>query len=275
MSSIPPPQPWSWQPTPNEYTYGGPQPRAMELRGLVVAVTAVVLGSSAGFAFSAVARIHRASLIGDAINSGSPDFDALQQADRFVAVSGSVSFLALLGGAVLWIIWQYRYVSNARQLGVVELGPGWAIGGWFIPCANLGIVPTQLAQASEASDPGRFGGAPRRGLALIVVWALFWIGASIVTAVDGNVSFGSDDPFTARTPQEVRDNDRSTAFSQVLFMVAGVVGVAMIRALSSSQAEARARHAAAPVQQWTPPPPPPAPLWTPPPPGGPPPPPPL
>ena len=41
--------------------------------------------------------------------------------------------------AILFIIWFYRAYRNLVRVGISDLrfGPGWAIGGWFIPIFNL------------------------------------------------------------------------------------------------------------------------------------------
>ena len=39
---------------------------------------------------------------------------------------------------VLW----FRALNHAKQLGArLPFGPGWAVGAWFIPLANLVLVP--------------------------------------------------------------------------------------------------------------------------------------
>ena len=52
---------------------------------------------------------------------------------------------------VVFIIWQFRHAKNAQVLGARGgLGPGWAIGGWFIPLANY-VLP---GHADAPVEPG-------------------------------------------------------------------------------------------------------------------------
>ena len=85
--------------------------------------------------------------------AGSP-FQEVTDADALAAGAAGLYLLAFLATIVLWMIWQYRFAKNAEALGKRDgLGAGWAIGGWFIPSANLVLGPLQLAQSAKASDP--------------------------------------------------------------------------------------------------------------------------
>ncbi len=61
---------------------------------------------------------------------------------------------------MVFIIWQFRHAKNAQVLGAYGgLGPGWAIGGWFVPFANYVLPAMQMHQSSRASDiEGRAAG---------------------------------------------------------------------------------------------------------------------
>jgi hypothetical protein len=66
-----------------------------------------------------------------------------------------VEWLARLGTIVLFLIWLYRAYANLSPLKArdLEFTPGWAVGWWFIPLANL-IKPYQaVAEAWRESDP--------------------------------------------------------------------------------------------------------------------------
>jgi hypothetical protein len=55
---------------------------------------------------------------------------------------GTVSSLAGLGAMITWLIWQHHVTANlwARRLPGLKTSPGWAVGWWFIPFANL-VMP--------------------------------------------------------------------------------------------------------------------------------------
>ena len=58
--------------------------------------------------------------------------------------------LALAGSiltALAWFVWLHRAVANARSLGVpTEATPGWSVGWWFIPFANI-IKPYRILRS--------------------------------------------------------------------------------------------------------------------------------
>jgi hypothetical protein len=53
-----------------------------------------------------------------------------------IAILQLVNLVVLI---VLFCIWIYRANSNARQLGATDMqfSPGWSVGWYFIPIANL------------------------------------------------------------------------------------------------------------------------------------------
>ena len=62
---------------------------------------------------------------------------------------------ATIAIVVLSIIWLYRVVSNHRAIGRdTRWGPGWAIGGWFVPPIVVYAVPMLVLRESwQAADP--------------------------------------------------------------------------------------------------------------------------
>jgi hypothetical protein len=81
----------------------------------------------------AVAAWHLAIL-----NSPLVDFVALDASENRVALAGLVGLVIYLVGIVVFLFWFRRAYGNLRPLrGQMSRGPGWAIGAWFIPIANL------------------------------------------------------------------------------------------------------------------------------------------
>jgi hypothetical protein len=70
-----------------------------------------------------------------------------------VAFDGTTQTLARLEiagqilTAIVWFLWLHRAVANARSLGVqTEATPGWSVGWWFIPFANV-VKPYQILRS--------------------------------------------------------------------------------------------------------------------------------
>ena len=78
--------------------------------------------------------------------------------------------------AVAFLVWVYRASENAHALGFPNLKfrPGWAVGWWFVPFANLIQPPrimAELDRVADAADPAA-GRDHVGGIAVIVWWLL-------------------------------------------------------------------------------------------------------
>jgi len=68
-------------------------------------------------------------------------FDALTQ------TLGRLELAGLILTGIAWFVWLHRSVANARSLGVqTEATPGWSVGWWFIPFANL-VKPYRILRS--------------------------------------------------------------------------------------------------------------------------------
>ena len=68
----------------------------------------------------------------------------------------SVLTLALVGAAIVFLVWQYRAASTARALGYpARWSPAFGIGSWFIPVANLWFPYWALRDCLPPSHPSR------------------------------------------------------------------------------------------------------------------------
>jgi hypothetical protein len=80
-----------------------------------------------------------------------------------------LAFISLLGLAaeLAWLFWQHRVTQNAWARGIeMKTSPGWAVGWWFIPVANLWMPAVALYRVYRAS----VGRRERAGLWLIAAW---------------------------------------------------------------------------------------------------------
>ena len=87
--------------------------------------------------------------------NGEGTFASLRASDAsaldFVAWSSLLMWVA----GILFIVWLYRAYRSAESRGAVgrRWGPGWAIGGWFIPLANLVIPKMVVNETDRMSNP--------------------------------------------------------------------------------------------------------------------------
>lgn len=92
-------------------------------------------------------------------------------------VIGVVRFIAIVATIVIFAMWIYRANYNARQLGAtgMEFTPGWSVGWFFIPIANLWKPYQAMREIWKASAaPAHWQDQPR-GDILPWWWALFLI----------------------------------------------------------------------------------------------------
>jgi Domain of unknown function (DUF4328) len=174
------------------------------LGGLATALTVLLPMAAVANAYAAFAFFDRASLLGGPL----PTFSEITDADDTVASAMAAVLLLQLVVGVVWIVWQYRHARNATRLGHQhQLGPAWAIGGWFIPVANLVLPYRQLMDSARASA----GGAHR---VLYAWWAS--IVASVLLIANGFRLHSSD----VRTADQMRGaGSAGLAFAAVLAVV--------------------------------------------------------
>jgi len=93
----------------------------------------------------------------------------------FQGIMAILQLLNLVVLIVLFCIWIYRANSNARQFGATDMqfSPGWSVGWYFIPIANLWKPYQAMREIWQASaDPAHWQQQPR-GSILPLWWTFF------------------------------------------------------------------------------------------------------
>ncbi len=162
----------------------GPRARRRRVRGLGRAAAGLV-------AFTALAHSLATHLRGwilfDYARSGYSGaiLPAVHAGDAGVGAATAVGAVA----GVVFVAWLFRARRNVgseapppvSSTGVPRepvLGPGWAIGAWFVPILNLVLPPIVLGDVWRGSRP-----TARPGYRLIIVWWLTLCGALLLNAV--------------------------------------------------------------------------------------------
>jgi hypothetical protein len=154
---------------------------------------------------------------------------------------GLASLLSLAARVTSWVtvcVWTYRAAANLRGLGRYGMAntPGWCVGWYFVPFANL-VKPVQaLSEIWRASDPESGEGAwisSRSTPLLALWWGTYLLG--------GIIAWGSiltrDDPSVAGT------------IGIVACMFTGVAALSLVgimRGIGRRQEQAAARAGIAP-----------------------------
>ncbi len=154
---------------------------------------------------------------------------------------GLIASVAQLATVILTMILLFRVAKNVRTLGRrTTWGPGWAIGGWFVPPLVLYVIPfLMFREMWKASDPdvpaGDEGWRDRSAGAIITVW---WILFGLVpialfamqgaNAVGGGLATGD----TEALAELLADNYALTVISGVVTLLSAIAYIALLRGLT-------------------------------------------
>jgi hypothetical protein len=162
---------------------------------------------------------------------------------------------AYVFSVTMFLIWLYRVYTNLPPLRSDnnEFTPGWAVGWWFIPIANM-IKPFQAVRNAWAeSDPyvdqeaGFLSGVQSGAPGYMALWWAAWIIANIVN----NVLSRFFDPDDMRNVAIV---GYAFIFSGIMWVIAAALAVKVIVDITSRQDE-RYRRLGSVGHQEPPPPP--------------------
>jgi hypothetical protein len=151
------------------------------------------------------------------------------------AIIGWINLGIYIVTAIIFLIWVYRANKNlhAFKSPVLRFSPGWAVGWWFIPFANL-FRPYQItAEISKASNPEL---DPSLNVVLHLPapaivgwwWALFLIG-NIVTSIAGELMSG------ANYIQDALNSTYTYVVADNINIIGLIVAILMVRKISQSQ----------------------------------------
>ena len=181
MSTPPPPPPPGSVPPPGYTPYGAAasmgavRPSA----GLSKAMVVLYWGVVATGALIAFAFFNRKSAVEDFLNGAASDFDS---ADALLGLAVILQVLLMLSAAIVTCLWAKRIADNAKARGVMNVSPGLAAGGWFIPIGWFFVGFNELRKSVKGVN----GSAPSLNI---------WQGAFIAQVVVGFFNLNNDDVY--------------------------------------------------------------------------------
>jgi hypothetical protein len=227
-----------------------PAPRWRSLRGLTTALTWLFAAHIALTGVLIIGVLNHLRVLGDKEIGGLVlDTDAVNDANTLPAAMILLSGLVGLATFVLLIIWLYRAAKNNEALGRQNprLGPGWAIGGWFIPIAWWVIPFIILDDVWRGSDPSIPRGDPnwRRSSTMGAIWA--WLVTAVIFTIPSVIASSTGD-VRADEPEKVRRDDVLRIIGAVGAILAAVFAILVTRRIAARQEEClRAQQATAPA----------------------------
>jgi heme/copper-type cytochrome/quinol oxidase subunit 2 len=159
----------------------------------------------------------------------------VEQAAPYLLMS-VVQAVATAATAVVTMVWMFRIARNHRTLHRGGTwGPGWAIGGWFLP-PLLFVIPTLMfRELWKASDPDVAIGSDwrsNRTSPLVPIWFVLYsllpLGLLIGQSA-GGISLGASEQDMA---QQVLDGQSMTVVNAVVSVAGALVYVLLVRGLT-------------------------------------------
>ncbi len=162
-------------------------------------------------------------------------------------VFGIGALLALIaiwiGSIVVFLVWLNRAAWNIRALipgGAFQFTPGWCVGWWFVPFANL-LKPyqavTEVAKASLAAatrdrnDPYATSWMSAAAPPVVGLWWAMWILSNFASNISSRQSSHGDASFVI------------DVVASLLHLVAAVACIMVVREVSEAQHDAHDRAA--------------------------------
>ena len=207
------------------------------LRWLLIASIA----TDAVFAVSELAQHQLLLRMRDGTFASQAEMMAAAEANDFRHGIISVAvMLVVIATIVLFAMWVYRVNSNVHALGSPDLRftPGWAVGWYFVPVANL-WKPYQVMKEiwRASSNPGAWQSETTSPV--LGWWWFWWIVSSIVSNVSMRMSLRAEDL------DELISVGPINIASCVLDLVSAIFALLIVKKIGDFQARAADRSLSA------------------------------
>ena len=215
--------------------------RYAPLGGLAKWLVAVLIAAAVLGAFMAAAEVAILFALPEFLD---PTAEIEDSASLVLAIvltlAGFAGMVALVACVVLFCVWAHRANRNARALGAegMEFTPGWTVGWFFVPIANLFKPYQAIREVFQASEPAANGyewaGATVPGF--LKAWWGLWILANVI----GNLQFRfifSEDPAMLAVSAWIG------AVAAAVDVIATVLVIKVIRAIGERQEDRYRRFA--------------------------------
>lgn len=223
------------EPDEDWYDSGRTTRRLPVLSGLALGALVLAGAASAWFAISFAQRtasdfrIYQGPIDDDHKDQGLED--KAEYTGDFLAQAGLPLLVATVCAAAAVLAWHSIVDRAAREwAGGLTLERWQALGGWFVPVANLIVPPKSLKELA-------FAHRARIAEAVIWPWAVLW-GLSLLLAIfTGNAAF-SDSPFydakSDPTPADLEKLDKYGIVVGSMLTAAALLAVVIVLSLTAA-----------------------------------------
>jgi len=161
-----------------------PRPAVRPIRGLGIAVVALLVGDIVVQLSRIAAFVMEMDLLRRDMRGALVTGAQIRALNWRLSTGANVADLFLVVTAVVWLIWQHRAHANLSGLGATQLRftPGWAVGWWCVPLANL-VKPFQTMRELWKASGDTYGWPALPTTALVGWWWGSYLGAQFVLGV--------------------------------------------------------------------------------------------
>ncbi|MEU0833701.1 DUF4328 domain-containing protein [Streptomyces sp. NPDC005969] len=223
-------------PVPAAPPFASPQQQLRSPDGLAKAVVILLVVAAVSDLLAVVAGLNIRSLLGDALDHGLAAIDDAEadRADLLYAASGVLQVLVLLATAIVFILWFRRVRLNAEvfDASMQQMKPGWAVGAWFVPFANL-VLPRRIAGGiwTASAQTNTDGSWRTVSEAPVNLWWGAWVCSSLFSR------YASQQYLKAEEVQEIMDAAGRMLAADAFSIVAAVLAILFVRKLTRMQGE--------------------------------------
>jgi hypothetical protein len=199
-------------------------------RGIGNAVIALLAAQVLALLFGAVAVLLEMSLLQRIIDGSQVTLAEATASDNRVAASARLWLALLAATVILWLIWQHRAQANLKATAVtgLEYSPGWAVGWWLIPFANL-WKPFQVNRELWKASGGDYDWRSLPTWPVLGWWWASWILAGVLGRIAAAARGG------AETASELRSADIVDLLSTAEVVVSAVLAILLVRSVIERQ----------------------------------------
>jgi hypothetical protein len=166
-----------------------------------------------------------------------------------------LDILVYISCIVFFLLWLYRCYKNlpALKAGRTEYTPGWAVGWWFIPIANLFKPFGAVRDLWNESDPNfdselNFMSLSVGSPTLLHWWWAFWLLGNVASNISSRIGHADD-------TTELQSFSIALIIASLFGIVAAALAILVVKNITKRQ-EARFSRMSDFQPQLTPPPPP-------------------
>ncbi len=195
----PPPPPPIWgppgQPTPPAWSPPAASEPFRSIRGLATTLTVLFVAIVPLNVWVVLTQLSLRDQLdrvwdGQAIVGSFSEIDRLDRLEQRANTLAVLDVGAMIGIGVVFIVWFWRARKNIERFGArPSRGAGWAIGAWFVPCANLVLPATVAVDIWSGSQPPQ----QRRSPVVLGLWWVAFIGTGIVGRIAATLQPNFDD----------------------------------------------------------------------------------